>query len=107
MKKGKRAPRPEFPPELPEGRPMPHEANPGGVEGVDPGWPGGSSNLGEVLNPEPPDLPTTYSTKDLPPDAPRVEVVTAVVCDTCGELFESAALLNIHRRSVHRPQNYR
>src|SRR5438552_12252526 len=38
-------------PELPEARPLPQEANPGGTEGVDAAWPGGSSNLGEVINP--------------------------------------------------------
>lgn len=82
---------------------MPYEANPGGVEGADPGWPGGSSNLGEILNPEP-DVPTTYSTKDLPDDAPKVDVVRAFVCDKCGQRFESEAMLNVHRRTAHRPR---
>ena len=36
-------------PELPEASPMPSEASPGGTEGVDPGWPGGSSNVGDPV----------------------------------------------------------
>jgi|SRR5712664_859553 len=90
-------------PELPEAKPMPHEANPGGIEGVDPGWPGGSSNFGEVLNPEP-EGDTTYSTKDLPPDAPRVDVVAMLACDKCGQTFHTQALLTVHRRTAHRPR---
>ena len=91
------------PPELPEGRPLPHEANPGGTEGADAGWPGGSSNLGEVLNSEP-DGDTTYATKDLAPDVPRVEFVDGFVCDKCGQAFATEALLNVHRRTAHRPR---
>ena len=90
-------------PELPEARPLPHEANPGGTEGVDAAWPGGSSNLGEVINPDP-EGDTTYSTKDLPADAPRVEFVDAFVCDKCGQAFATEALLNVHRRTAHRPR---
>ena len=83
-------------PELPEARPLPQEANPGGTEGVDAAWPGGSSNLGEVINPEP-EGDTTYSTKDLPPDVPRVEFVDAFVCDKCGQAFATEALLEHDR----------
>ena len=90
-------------PELPAARPLPHEANPGGTEGVDAAWPGGSSNLGEVINPEP-EGDTTYSTKDLPADAPRLEFVDAFVCDKCGQAFATEALLNVHRRTAHRPR---
>lgn len=85
---------------------MPGEANPGGTEGVDEGWPGGSSNIGEVLHPEPPDLDTTYSIKDLD-DVPKVDIVFAVICQQCGEPFQTEALLNTHMRSVHRPQRRR
>lgn len=48
-------------PELPEARPLPGEANPGGTEGADSGWSGGASNIGEVLHPEPPDADTTFT----------------------------------------------
>jgi hypothetical protein len=85
---------------------MPYEANPGGIEGVNDDWPGGSSNLGEVLNPEPPGLDTTYSTKDLE-GVPRVDVVLRIICEECGEAFETQALLNVHVRSVHRPPQRR
>jgi len=88
-------------PELPEAKSRPHEANPGGTEGVDSAWPGGSSNLGELLNPEP-EGNTTYSTKDLPSDAPRVEFIDPFVCDKCGQAFQRQALLNVHRRTAHR-----
>lgn len=88
-------------PELPEAKSRPHEANPGGTEGVDSAWPGGSSNLGELLNPEP-EGNTTYSTKDLPSDAPRVEFIDPFVCDKCGQAFQTQALLNVHRRTAHR-----
>lgn len=80
---------------------MPYEANPGGTEGVDPGWRGGSSNLGELINPEP-EGDTTYSTKDLPSDAPRVEFVDRFVCDKCGQAFPTEEALNVHRRTTHR-----
>ena len=66
-----------MPRELPEGQPMPHEANPGGIEGAEPGWPGGTSNLGEILNPEPEG-------------------------DGCGQAFHTVELLNVHRRTAHR-----
>ncbi len=99
MKRKKKAP----PPELPEGRPMPHEANPGGTEGADAAWSGGSSNLGEVLNPEPRGSDTTYSTKDMP-DVARRENVRAFPCDKCGQAFDSEASLNVHRRTSHRPR---
>jgi hypothetical protein len=91
----------EIPPELPEAHPMPYEANPGGTEGVDSGWAGGGSNLGEVLNPDP--GPTPYSTKDLE-GVPRVEVVRVFLCDDCGQRFQTRALLNVHRRTAHRPR---
>jgi hypothetical protein len=90
------------PEELPEGHPLPHEANPGGTEGVDPGWPGGSSNLGEILNPEP-EGNTTYSAKDLL-DVPRTEVVRAYICQDCGAVFNTESNLNVHRRTAHRPR---
>ena len=58
---------------------------------------------GEVINPDP-EGDTTYSTKDLPADAPRVEFVDAFVCDKCGQAFATEALLNVHRRTAHRPR---
>ena len=79
---------------------MPSEANPGGVEGVEQDWPGGSSNLGEILNPEP-EGDTTYSTKDVD-GAPRVDVVARFLCDRCGQAFHTVELLNVHRRTAHR-----
>ena len=90
-------------PELPEGRPMPDQPSPGGVEGVDSGWPGGSSNIGEVLNAGFA-TPAPYSTADLPPDAPRTEVVSEFHCDQCGQAFQTEGLLNVHRRTAHRPR---
>ena len=90
-------------PELPEASPMPSEASPGGTEGVDPGWPGGSSNVGEVLNPGF-ESPAPYSTKDLADDVPRVEVIAKFVCDKCGQAFQTEALLNVHRRTAHKPR---
>lgn len=78
---------------------MPHEASPHGVEGADAGWTGGSSNLGEVLNPEPPG-DHTYTTKDSE-GAPRVDVVARVLCDHCGQAFQTEELLNVHRRTAH------
>ena len=80
---------------------MPGEASPGGVEGADPGFSGGASNIGEVLNPEPRGMDTTYSTKDMP-DVARRESVRAFVCETCGQRFDSEATLNVHRRTAHR-----
>lgn len=94
---------PAPPLELPEGRPMPHEANPGGTEGADQGWAGGSSNVGEVMNPEPRGLDTTYSTSDSD-DVPKTDVVYAVICKQCGEPFETTAQLNVHVRTHHRPR---
>lgn len=79
---------------------MPYEANPNGVEGVDPGWWGGSSNVGEIINPKP-DGPTTYTTADMA-DAPKVDAVLMFTCDECGEAFVTQALLNVHRRTAHR-----
>lgn len=81
---------------------MPHEANPGGIEGAEQGWSGGSSNLGEVLNPEPHEMDTTYSTSDSD-DVPKTDVVYAVICRECGEPFETEAQLNVHARTHHRP----
>lgn len=78
---------------------MPHEANPGGVEGVEPDWPGGPSNLGEILNPAP-EGDTTYSTADVD-GIPRVDVVARFVCDHCGQAFQTEELLNVHRRTAH------
>jgi hypothetical protein len=92
-------------PELPEGRPMPDQASPGGVEGPNSDWAGGSSNVGEIVNPGF-GRPATYSTKDLPPDAPRTEVVYEHHCDRCGQAFQTEALLNVHRRTAHRPYRH-
>lgn len=80
---------------------MPHEASPGGVEGVGPDWPGGSSNLGEILNPEP-EGDTRYSTKDVD-GFPRVDVVARFVCEHDGQAFQTEELLNVHLRTAHRP----
>jgi len=99
MKRHPRKP-PSFPAELPEAHPLPHEANPGGTEGVDSGWPGGSSGI--ITGPLP-EGDTTYSTKDLPPIARR-EVVRAIPCEKCGQAFRTAALLNVHKRTAHRPR---
>ncbi|HVH63007.1 MAG TPA: C2H2-type zinc finger protein [Candidatus Dormibacteraeota bacterium] len=88
-------------PELPEGRPMPGEASPGGLEGADSGFAGGASNIGEVLNPEPRGMDTTYSTKDMP-DVPRRENVQAFICEHCGQRFDSRTNLNVHLRTSHR-----
>lgn len=63
----------------------------------------GADNLGRVMNPEP-EGDTTYSTKDLPPDAPRVDLVAMFACDKCGQTFHTQALLNVHRRTAHRPR---
>lgn len=89
--------------ELPEGRPQPEEANPGGTEGVDQAWRGGASNVGEVLNPPPRDADTTYSSRDRD-DIPRVESVSAHVCEKCGQAFDTEEMLNVHRRTAHRPR---
>jgi hypothetical protein len=99
----KRATPTEQLPELPEGRPMPDQPSPGGVEGVEPDWPGGSSNVGEVINPGF-ERPAPYSTKDLAPDVPRTDVVLEFTCDKCGQAFQTQALLNVHRRTAHKPR---
>ncbi len=78
-------------PELPLGQDLPHEASPGGVEGVDPGWRGGSS---EVLGPEP-DFDTTYSTKDVS-DAVRREEVGPFTCAYCEQTFKRPSELKAH-----------
>ena len=87
-------------PELPEARPMPAEANPGGTEGVNAGWAGGQSNLGEVLNP-PGQGDTTYSTSDVD-GFPRTDVVARFLCDRCGQAFATDGELNVHKRTAHR-----
>ncbi len=81
---------------------MPGEANPGGTEGAGESWSGGASNLGEVLNPEPRGIDTTYSTPQAG-DVPKTDVVYAVICDQCGEAFATDAQLNLHVRTHHRP----
>ena len=78
---------------------MPWEANPNGIEGVDPGWPGGSSNIGEVLFPWADEAP--YSLKELE-GVPRVDSVLFYQCDKCGQAFQTDDLLNVHRRTAHR-----
>src|SRR5437762_14289547 len=83
-------------PELPEARPMPSEASPCGTEGVDPGWPGGSSNVGEVLNPGF-ESPAPYSTRDLADDVPRGEVIAKFGCDRSGQAFQSEGPPNLRR----------
>ncbi len=100
MKRHKEHKPPPSPPELPEAKPLPYEANPGGTEGVNPGWPGGSS--GVITWPEP-EGDTTYSTEDVPLSARR-EVVRAILCEKCGQNFPTQALLNIHLRTAHRPR---
>jgi hypothetical protein len=84
------------PPELPEGRPLPYEANPGGIEGADPGWVGGSS---ELLGPEP-DVDTTYSTRDVG-SAGRQEKVGPFHCFYCGRAFERPSEVEAHQRTAH------
>ena len=83
-------------PELPEARPLPNEANPGGTEGVDPGWPRGSS---EVLGPEP-EGDTTYSTKDVGA-AGRVDKVGPFACALCERVFERPSELEAHMKTEH------
>ena len=84
------------PPALPEGRPLPHEANPGGTEGVDPGWVGGSS---EVLSSEP-DFDTTYSTRDVG-SAGRRDEVGPFLCAYCNKAFERRSELKAHQKTAH------
>jgi hypothetical protein len=95
-KKRKREQREDVP-ELPEARPMPGEARPGGIEGAESSWQGGPSE--PILGPEP-DFDATYSTKDIG-DAPRVEVVRFFHCDECGQAFDTESVLNTHRRTTH------
>jgi Zinc finger, C2H2 type len=97
MKKRKREPKAKAVPELPEAKPMPGEASPGGIEGAESSWQGGPSE--PILGPEP-DFDTTYSTADMG-DAPRVEVVRFHRCDECGQTFATESLLNTHRRTTH------
>src|ERR1700716_3339058 len=82
------------PPELPEGRPLPFEANPGGIEGADPGWVGGSS---ELLGPEP-DVDTTYSTKDVGADG---RVISAPI------RYGTVRLRRSNRHLPHQPPDRR
>jgi hypothetical protein len=86
--------------ELPEGRPQPDEANPGGTEGADAAWRGGASNVGEVINPPERGVDTTYSLGDRD-DIPRVESVSAHFCEKCGQGFDTEEMLNVHRRTAH------
>ena len=97
----KRTKKNSAPLELPEGRPQPDEASPGGTEGADAAWRGGPSNVGEVINPPPRDADTTYSSMERD-DIPRVESVSAHVCDQCGQAFDTEEILNVHRRTSHR-----
>jgi hypothetical protein len=83
------------PPELPEGRPRPNDASPGGTEGADAAWTGGQSNLGDMLNPQPAG-DTSYSTKDVG-SAGRRDSVRAYRCEQCEEIFDSATDLASHR----------
>ncbi len=85
---------------LPEGKPLPDQPSPGAIEGVEPDWPGGASNLGEVINPGF-ETPAPYSMKDLPDDVPKVEMVLEFQCETCGQAFSTQAVLNVHRRTAH------
>ena len=80
---------------------MPDQASPGGVEGVEPDWPGGSSNVGEVINPGF-EEPAPYSTEDLDPNTPRIDVVPRFFCETDGQAFATEEELNVHKRT-HRP----
>src|SRR5438874_843123 len=59
--------------------------------------------LSGVLTGPLPEGDTTYSTKDMPPIARR-EVVRAILCEKCGQAFPTAALLNVHKRTAHRPR---
>src|SRR5690349_2303623 len=88
-------------PELPEARPMPDQASPGGTAGAEPDLAGWAPKLVEVQNAGFAS-PAPYSTKDLPEDAPRVEAIREFHCDTCGKAFQTRALLNVHRRTAHR-----
>jgi hypothetical protein len=86
----------EVKPELPEARPLPHEANPGGTEGVDPGWPGGSS---ELFGAEP-DEHSAYSTKDVG-SAGRRDKVGPFHCAYCERAFETQSEALAHQRTAH------
>jgi hypothetical protein len=92
MKRNERRP----PPELPEGRPLPQEANPGGTEGVHPAWVGGSS---EVLGPEP-GFDTNYSTKDVS-SAGKQDKVGPFRCAYCDQAFERRSELRAHQKAAH------
>jgi hypothetical protein len=83
-------------PELPEARPLPHEANPGGTEGVDPGWPGGSS---ELLGPEPHEN-SVYTTKDAG-SAGRRDKVGPFACAYCERTFETQSETLAHQKTAH------
>ena len=83
-------------PELPEGRPLPHEASPGGVEGADPGWQGGSS---EIFGPEP-DESSTYSTSDVG-SAGRRDKVGPSSCAYCERTFETQSETLAHQKTAH------
>lgn len=80
---------------------MPDQASPGGVEGVGADWPGGSSNVGEVIA-SGFEEPAPYSTKDLPADTPRTEVIARFFCEEDGQAFPTEEALNVHKRT-HRP----
>jgi hypothetical protein len=95
--------RPTELPELPEGKPLPDQPSPGGIEGVENDWAGGASNVGEVVSPGF-EKPAPYSTKDLPPDAPRTEVIARFRCDDDGQVFPTEEALNVHRRTAHHPR---
>ena len=88
--------------ELPEGRPDPAGASPGGTEGVNADWSGGQSNIGEVLH-ERPAGSTAYSTPDSG-DVPKVDRVSRFHCEHCGQAFDTDGALNVHRRTAHRPR---
>jgi hypothetical protein len=83
-------------PELPEARPLPHEASPFGVEGVDPGWRGGAS---EIFGPEP-DEKSVYSTNDVG-SAGRRDKVGPFSCAYCEKTFETQSETLAHQKSAH------
>jgi len=91
--------KPRTPPELPEGHPRPHEANPGGTEGADSASTGGQSNLGDLLNPQP-EGDSSYATKDVG-SAGRRESVRAFRCQQCDLAFDGATDLATHRDRIH------
>lgn len=103
MARARKRTTPTEPPALPEGKPLADQPNPGGIEGVESDWPGGASNVGEVINPGF-ETPAPYSMKDLPDDVPKVDVVLKFQCETCGQAFPTREALNVHRRTTHRPR---